>query len=255
MRIRLLVIMGLCVLPLGCTTAVTSNTARTSTEQLLISNAVDRALDKVDFQPFAGRTVYLEEKYIDCVDKNYVIASLRHRLLTTGATLVAAADTAEIVVEARSGGVGTATSESFLGTPEIALPGMLTIPEVKMITRTRQEGAAKIGLVAYETATKRVLGPGGQALAQSDNNLWYAAGVGPFRSGSLKQDVARSTTGRAAWSHPTVPHYVAFNPPPLAAEPSRIQITGAEEPSPAPAAEVPSELPAEAGAAKVQLQP
>lgn len=257
MQLRLIAILGPGLLALGCTATATSNTARTSTEQLLISNAVDRALDKVDFQPFAGRTVYLEEKYIDCVDKNYVIASLRHRLLATGATLVAAADTAEIVVEARSGGVGTASSESFVGTPEIALPGMLTIPEVKMITRTRQEGAAKIGLVAYETATKRVLGPGGQALAQSDNNLWYAAGVGPFRSGSLKQDVARSTTGRAAWSRETLPHYVAFNPMPPAAEPSRIQITGAEAPSLAPAAEIPGELPAEAeaGAAKVQVQP
>lgn len=225
----------------GCTTTATSNTARTATEQLLISNAVDRALDKVDFQPFSGRSVYLEEKYIDCVDKNYVIASLRHRLLASGATLVPAADGAEVVVEARSGGVGTATSESYVGTPEIALPGLVTIPEVKLITRTRQEGAAKIGLVAYETATKRILGSGGQTLAQSDNNLWYAAGIGPWRSGSLKQDVARSTSGRAAWSREMLPHYVAFNPPPSAGdEPGRIQITGAEpaEPAPPPSAPV-----------------
>ena len=125
----------------GCTTTQTSNTARTATEQLLISNAVDQALDKVDFQSFRGRTVYLEEKYIDCVDKNYVIASLRHRLLASGATLAPAADGAEVVVEARSGAVGTSSSESFVGTPEIALPGMLTIPEVRLITRTRQEGS------------------------------------------------------------------------------------------------------------------
>jgi hypothetical protein len=230
----------------GCTTTQTSNTARTSTEQLLISNAVDRALDKVDFQPFNGRTVYLEEKYVDCVDKNYVIASLRHRLLASAATLVAAADGADVIVEARSGGVGTATSESFVGTPEIALPGMLTIPEVKMITRTRQEGAAKIGLVAYETSTKRILGPGGQTLAQSDNNLWYAAGVGPLRSGSLKQDVARSTTGRAAWHRESVPHYVAFNPAPAqlhAEEPARIQFTGAQAAEPAPKPSAPLDAP------------
>ncbi|MFO1095601.1 MAG: DUF6655 family protein [Planctomycetaceae bacterium] len=226
----------------GCTTTATSNTARTSTEQLLISNAVDQALDKVDFQPFAGHAIYLEEKYIDCVDKNYVIASLRHRFLTAGATLVAAADTAEIIVEARSGGVGTATSDSFIGTPELVLPGMLTLPEVRMITRTRQEGAAKIGIVAYNAKTKQVLGPGGQALAQSDNTLWYAAGVGPFRSGSLKSDVARSTTGRGAWSRETVPHYVAFNVPASSEdEPGRIQITGAEqqaEPAPPPSAPI-----------------
>jgi hypothetical protein len=249
MQFRLFTVLLAGALAGGCTSVQTSNTARTSTEQLLISNAVDRALDKVDFQAFSGRDVYLEEKYIDCVDKNYVIASLRHRLLANGATLVAAADAAQIVVEARSGGVGTSSSESFVGTPEIALPGMLTIPEVRLITRTRQEGAAKIGLVAYDATTKQVLGPGGQSLAQSDNNLWYAAGVGPWRSGSLKEDVLRSTTGRAAWSREVLPHYVAFNPPPAAAgEPGRIQITGAEEPEPAP----PASAPVDAGTAEVE---
>jgi len=33
----------------GCTTAQTSNTARTATEQLLLSTAVDQSLDKIDF--------------------------------------------------------------------------------------------------------------------------------------------------------------------------------------------------------------
>jgi len=205
MHPRFLPTVLLSALACGCTTTQTSNTARTATEQLLISNAVDRALDKVDFQAFSGRNVYLEEKYIDCVDKNYVIASLRHRLLTAGATLVPAADTAQVVVEARSGGVGTSSSESFLGTPEIALPGMLTIPEVRFVTRTRQEGAAKIGLVAYDATTKQVLGPGGQSLAQSDNNLWYAAGIGPVRSGSLITSRSPAPNSQKNYRRPNFP--------------------------------------------------
>jgi hypothetical protein len=112
------------------------------------------------------------------------------------------------------------------------------------MTRTRQEGAAKIGLVAYETATKRVLGPGGQSLATADNNLWYAAGIGPLRTGSLKKDVLRSTTGRAAWSRESVPHFVAFSPAPAATEePGRIQITGAEQAEPAPRPSAPVNAP------------
>ena len=244
MKIRLPAVLLAASLVCGCTTTQTSNTARTATEQLLISNAVDQALDKVDFQPFRGRAVYLEEKYIDCVDKSYVIASMRHRLLGAGATLVPAADNAEVVVEARSGAVGTSSSESFVGTPEIALPGMLTIPEIRLITRTRQEGAAKIGLVAYEKSSHRVLGPGGQSLAKSDNNLWYAAGVGPWRSGSLKQEVRESTSGRAAWSRKAVPNFVAFSPaPPALEEPSRIQITGAQQAEPAPQSSGPVDAP------------
>src|SRR5262245_2018420 len=243
MQTKLLIVLLAGSLTCGCTTTATSNTARTSTEQLLISNAIDQALDKIDFQPFAGHAIYLEEKYVDCVDKNYVIASLRHRLMAAGATVVPAADAAEIVVEARSGGVGTATSDSFIGTPEIVLPGMLTLPEVRMITRTRQEGAAKIGIVAYNNKTKQILGPGGQSLAQSADTLWYAAGVGPFRSGSLKADVARSTTGPGAVSRASIPPYVAFNVPTSSEtdERGRIQITGAEQqaqPAPPPSAPV-----------------
>lgn len=224
----------------GCTTAHTSNTARTSTEQLLISNAVDQALDKVDFRPFSGQSVYLEEKYVDCVDKSYVVASIRHRLLMAGAHLVTAADAADVVVEPRSGGVGTVSSESFVGVPEIALPGMVTLPEVRFMTRTRQEGTAKIGLVAYDPESGQVLGPGGQSLARADDNNWYVVGVGPYRSGTLQTDMKRGTSGRAAWTREQLPRFVTFNSPTSTPEPSRIQFTGASEPQQAPAASEPA---------------
>jgi len=61
---------------LGCASTKTSNTARTGTEQLLITNAVDQALDKIDFRAFRGHTVYLDDRYVECLDKQYVIASV-----------------------------------------------------------------------------------------------------------------------------------------------------------------------------------
>jgi hypothetical protein len=219
----------------GCTTAQTSNTARTATEQLLISNAVDYSLDKVDFRPFAGQNVYFEEKYVDCVDKNYVIASIRHRLLSAGASLVAKPETADVIVEARSGGVGTTTSESFIGVPEIVLPGTVTLPEVRLVNRSRQEGIAKIGITAYDAKSGQALGPGGQTMARMDDNNWYVAGVGPWKSGLLKSEVARSTTGRAAWTRERIPAFVTFNTPSSGMlEPAPIQFTGGSEPQPAP---------------------
>jgi len=120
----------------GCASTKTSNTARTGTEKILISNAVGQALSKVDFSPFRGKKVFLEEKYLDCVDKNYVTASDRHRVIRQDATLAQKADEAEVVIELRSGSVGTDSSESFLGVPEITLPGMLTLPEVKIVTKS-----------------------------------------------------------------------------------------------------------------------
>lgn len=198
----------------GCTTAKTSNTARTSTEQLLISNAVDQSLNKIDFTPFRGQTVFLNEKYVDCVDKPYVIASVRHRILKAGGRLVDSADKSSVTVELRSGAVGTYSTDSFVGVPEIVLPGVVTLPEVRLAERKAQHGLAKLGLVAYETTTGASLGTGGMSLANSQDNNWYVAGTGPFRSGNLKSEIVRGTTGAAAIKYADVPPVVAFSPVP-----------------------------------------
>ena len=197
----------------GCTSLKTTNTARSSTEQMLVSNAVDQALDKVDFRPFAGHAVFLEEKYVDCVDKAYVIASVRHRLLRVGASLVDKVDDAQVVVEPRAGSVGTTNSEAYLGIPEITLPGMLTLPEVRFLTRSQQVGVAKIGVAAYDAKTRTALGEGGMTLAQSDDSNLSVLGIGPFQSGTIRNEITRSTTGRAAIFRPQLPVQVAFHSP------------------------------------------
>ena len=224
------VLFAFCV---GCTTAQTSNTARTATEQLLISNAIDQSLDKVDFRPFAGQAVFLEEKYVDSVDKQYLIASIRHRVLRAGGKLVDKADAADIVVEPRSGGIGTTASSSFLGIPEITLPGMLTLPEVRFFTRTRQSGFAKLGIAAYDPKSRQSLGTGGLTVAQSDDSNYYVVGVGPFQSGSLKSELQRTTTGQAATVRDRLPPFVAFNPAPrkLPAEPEASQLAAQPQPT------------------------
>jgi len=179
----------------GCTSSVTSNTARTAKEQLLLSDAVERSLRKVDFRSLGGQQVYVEEKYLECVDKPFVLGSVRHQIMRHGGRIVDAVDAADVVMELRSGGVGTDTAESFLGTPEIALPGMLTVPEIRLTERKTQYGYAKIGMVLYDAKTRQVLGDGGLALAQSDDSNWYVFGVGPIQRGSLKSSVTTANSG------------------------------------------------------------
>ncbi len=214
-RSQLLIVPALVMLIAGCTHSQRSNTARTGMEQLLISNAIDQSLEKVNFRPFGGHTVYLEEKYADSVDKAYLVGSVRHRMLATGTRLVDKPEDAEIIVELRSGGIGTDTSESFVGVPEIALPGMLTLPEVRFLQRTSQSGTAKIGLVAYDAKTKQVLGPGGTSLSKSNDNNWFVAGIGPIQQGSVKREISRSTTGAAASKDISMPRQVSFESPKL----------------------------------------
>ena len=222
---------GLSVFLIGCTTVGTSNTARTSTEQLLISNAVDQSLDKMDFRSFAGHMVFLEEKYVDCTDKTYVISSIRHRIESNGGKLVDKADEAEIVCEPRAGAVGTVKSDSFVGVPAIQLAGMFSTPEIKIFTKTQQQGTAKLGMFAYDPKTRESLGRGGLSLARSDDSNWSVMGVGPFQSGSVRDEVDRSTTGSNAASRGQLPRQVAFERVPRRKidEPEIQQASGEDE--------------------------
>ena len=201
----------------GCASVRTSNTARTAREQLLISGSVDRALNKVNFEPMAGASVYLEEKYLDSIDRKYVLGSVRHRLLRERARLVSTPAEADVIVEVRSGGIGTDNAETFIGSPEITLPGMLTLPEVRMATRSSQKAYAKIGLVAFDAKTGEVLGDGGVTSALSDDNNWFIAGIGPIQTGALKKEIRQSHHRQRTTPHAPLPALVAFESPAPAA--------------------------------------
>ncbi len=156
---------------------------------------MDRAMSSIRFTDFAGYKVFVDDKYLDSVDKGYLVGSLRHRVLAAGGSLAAAADAADIVLEARCAGVGTDSQESFLGIPALGMPGLpIELPEIKLASRNTQMGTAKIGLVAYDPKTGRSLGMGGHANALTHNNDTYVLGIGPFRSGAVV-DARESAVG------------------------------------------------------------
>jgi hypothetical protein len=220
------------VLVSGCTTSRQTDTARTAREQLLISNAVDQSLAKVDFSAFHGQRVLVEEKYLDCVDKGYVVGSIRHRLLLNGASIAPKPEEADVVMEIRSGSVGTDDADSYLGMPQIVLPGMLTLPEVKLVTRNRQSAMAKIGLVAYDAKTNQLLGAGGVSSSISDEMNLYVLGIGPFQSGTARAEINETTPRRINQPNQSLPSSVAFNPGSGSGDqPSRLQLTGDRQPA------------------------
>jgi hypothetical protein len=197
---------------------------------MLLSNAVDQSLDKVDFTPLYGQNVFIEEKYLDCTDKAYVMGSVRHRVLRAGGTIAPAADSADVVMEVRSGGVGTDTTDSYIGVPEITLPGMLTLPEVRLSQRKTQYGYSKLGMVLYDAKTKSVLGDGGMSMAQSDDSNWYVLGVGPWQKGTLKSDVATAQRIPHGMKTNRLPTQVAFDSP-TGRDPNRVRYASEAEES------------------------
>jgi hypothetical protein len=203
----------LAVLTVGCTSTSTSNTARTAKEQMLVSNAIDQSLDKVDFSPVSGQKVFLDDKYLDCVDKGYVMGSLRHRLLRAGANVVATAEESDVILEPRSGGVGTDTTDSFIGIPEITLPGMMTFPEIRFSQKKSQFAYAKIGLVLYDTKSRSVLGDGGISMAQASDSNTFVLGIGPWTGGTLKRDLATAQRLPHGMGITRLPDRVTFSPP------------------------------------------
>lgn len=213
MQARALLAIGLLAAAAGCTATSTSNTPRTAKEQMLVSNAIDQSLDKVDFAPLSGRKVFLDDKYLDCVDKAYVIGSLRHRLLRSGAQLVATSEESEVILETRSGGVGTDTTDTFLGIPEITLPGMMTLPEIRFSQKKSQFAYAKIGMVLFDTKSRTVLGDGGVSLSQASDSNIFVLGAGPWTGGTLKSDIAASQRMPHGMGMTRLPNRVAFAAP------------------------------------------
>jgi hypothetical protein len=197
-----------CLFPFvqGCATNRESETARTGVEQLLVSSAVDQALDKIDLSAVRGAKVQLEEKYLDCVDKNYVIVSLEQRLMANGATLVAKPEDADVIMHVVSGAVGTDRQEKFFGISEIPLPppSPIMIPQVSLFSRTRANGTAKLRVVAFDAKSRRPVISGDAVLARSDYKSWKGFGAGPMETGSVPTEIAAATKPKTTLVNDTI---------------------------------------------------
>lgn len=178
------------VVLLGCGTTRTSDTPRTATEQLLLSQAVDRVLDVMDFSPLAGKDVFVDPAYLEAVDKNYVLSSVREHVFAAGARIKDKAENAEIVVEVRSGALGTDRYERFVGVPQLTLlppPLPPAIPETPFLKRLNQQGVAKLAIYAYARRTGELVMQGGTAQTLTDNQSLWILGLGPFERGSIRR--------------------------------------------------------------------
>ncbi len=175
----------------GCGTTRVTDTQRTATEQLLVSNAVDQAVSQLDFRILAGKSVYFDAQYLaGCIDRGYVVSSLRQHLLASGCILQEDRARATYVVEARSGGVGTDRHQVLIGVPEMNVPSLLPgqptlIPEIPLAKRTDQKGVAKLAVFAYNRRTGRPVWQSGVVRMVSTTKDTWLFGAGPFRQGTI----------------------------------------------------------------------
>jgi hypothetical protein len=208
-NLRWLLAASLLMAVAGC--GATKN--RVATEQLLVSDAVDRAVAHIDYSGLAGQKVYLDTKHIQhikvqapvnqgpasaaIVDANYITSSVRQQLFAAGALVQEDQKDAEYIVEVRCGAIGSDVHEVVYGIPAnnalsaassvapAGVPTLPQIPEIAVAKRNDQYGAAKIGIFAYHRETKEPVWQAGIAQARSTSKDVWLFGAGPFQRGSI----------------------------------------------------------------------
>ena len=183
----------------GCGTAVQRN----GTEQLLLSDSVDRAIDQLDLSPLAGRKIFLDTEYMRTfkgtnvyINSDYIISALRQKMTTTGCLIQATRTEADYILEARVGALGTDTMEvtygipssNGLGTAATALggaPAVPAIPEISIGKRNGVKGISKIAVFAYHRESSVPVWQSGSAIHRSDARDSWFLGIGPLTRGSV----------------------------------------------------------------------
>lgn len=148
----------------GCTAAKITEPDRSGLEQLLLSTAVDNALDDVELPELQGVRVFVDDTFLVAYDKPYVLGTIRAVLNENGALLPTAREDAEIIVEPRSGALGIDSSDSILGVPAIPIVvpagGTFSTPEFVLWGSKKANAVTKIALLAYNNDGSNVFSTG-----------------------------------------------------------------------------------------------
>jgi hypothetical protein len=143
----------------GCLQTRTTEPQRTAVEQLLLSTAADRGLQRVHWGMFTEKKVFVDTNYFESYDRAYVLGTLRDLLSMNGALLATNANDAEIIVEPRSGAFSTDSSSSLVGMPSLPIPipwsGTFRTPELYLSKTEKIFSTAKIALLAYEQKSRK----------------------------------------------------------------------------------------------------
>ncbi len=193
MRFVLPSILVCCVMLSGCGTTKWSDTKRTATEQLLISDAMDRAVSRLDLCALAGKKVYLDGTPLKHVtDSAYLVSSLRQHMLAGGCRVMDKREQADYIAEVRAGAVGTDRHELLFGVPATEVPAGIpvpgvpsSIPELPLAKKTEQRAVTKIAVFAYNRKTGRPIWQSGIVPVESTAKDIWILGAGPFQRGTI----------------------------------------------------------------------
>ena len=135
---------------MGCSSRSLSNTPRTAVEQLLLTAAVDRAMEKFELPEANGHRIWADFSNLGGIDKEYVKVAVRARLAQLGAILVDAGSDADYIAEIASGSLGTEYKTFLLGIPAFPVPNSpVPFPEAALYRTVEQTGIVKLMIFVH----------------------------------------------------------------------------------------------------------
>lgn len=192
-----LVLLTIWLLPTGgCATIRITEPPRTATEQFLLSQAIDRAIESLGVISLRDRPVYVDSTYLysgtPAVERLYMLGELRAKLLAHGIRLAPDRETAQVILEVRTPGIGIDRTDFLIGIPSIYLPGAVVgdglpvaTPELAVVKNIRQMGYASVSLVAYWADTGEWIVSSGPFVGETYRSDWWFFGYGPRTVGNI----------------------------------------------------------------------
>lgn len=182
---------------MGCATIRVTDPAETADQQFLESEATRMAVARINADQLRDRKVFVDTTYLTTIRENseslsfrqvpqqflFLVAELRAKLLMSGCRLVDKKEDAEIVVEARSGGISVDRLDYLLGLSNITVPteGVASIPfttpELAILKSTKQFGFASVAIVAYWRDSGEVVSSSGPFVGRTNRQDYWIFGV------------------------------------------------------------------------------
>jgi hypothetical protein len=198
--LRCLAIVAFSLFPIwamsGCATIRVTDPAETADQLYLESEATRLAVQRISADQLRDRKVFVDTTYLSTLRENtqdlsfrqvpqqflFLVAELRAKLLLSGARMVDKREDAEIVVEARSGGISVDREDYLLGLASITVPSEgvasipFTTPELAILKSTKQFGFASVAIVAYWRDTGEVVSNSGPFVGRTSRKDYWVFG-------------------------------------------------------------------------------
>jgi hypothetical protein len=190
----------------SCTTVRVTEPYQTASEQLLVSTAVDHAIDNLKPQIPRGSKVYVDPQYFDIdasgnniILSHYTIGAVRDLILRAGGNLVGDRKAADLIVEMRNGGQSINHKTMLIGLPAIPVPipltGTVETPELALFKRDNQSGISKIALTIYRAKSGALASSTGPVYGDSHDTNWTVLLLFSWESQNVMPETIPNSTG------------------------------------------------------------